>query len=463
MSLSTHRNSAVHIDGGTDGEEPNRSAATTEHQRSSWFVATGRNVHRARALGQKGWAFCATVQFQSLEQLENHWPLLLGNVRNNDEFSYFVGQLECSVLQHQHHLRVNQDESILPRVEPREGWTREIPKLHAQIYFQTSGATTIVKARRLLLPCAHYYLNKAIASADKNKAYVLKVWDQTSGDDYAGERWYGDLPCLKFYEVGRPRKGKELHQATAAIIKGATVNQVAIDYPLSYVRNNRGLNALHNQLAEPRRYSDPALRIYLFGVTGTGKTYQVLHLLNDVHREFLRTLGHDPDSRATRDNIYFATDPVKGMWWFDGHAPYNHTTRQGHHTTMVEEWTGARVKIPIVNRLLDRGPYDPPIKNSFVKFNSPCIIFASNEAPWVTVETGYWRKFPLEVRRAYLRRWTEQYSYVFECKKEEHFCNEDCDIECEDEWDYKRIQVPRRDIAIKMRDLRERDFSSNND
>lgn len=182
-------------------------------------------------------------------------------------------------------------------------------------------------------------LKKAIEYCQKEDTRIAGPWQ------------FGDPP-----EQG---KRNDLKEITEKIAEGAPIAQIAREYPAAYVRNYRGLQALHNLMHSPKPRPGPKI-LYLYGPTGAGKSRAV--------REYLYSL---PNVAEGREQVHYAKDVKEG--WMDG---YTYGTR----TIVFNEFTGQYPRSDILE-LLDRGPLRLPVKGGFVTITANIFVILSNFAP----------------------------------------------------------------------------------
>lgn len=207
---------------------------------------------------------------------------------------------------------------------------------HFQGYLVFVKKQRLTACQRLISNTAHYEGTRGGVKA--NYDYCTKADGRLEGPFVGGER-----PV----EAG---SSQQLEAATASVIRGSTLSQVAIDFPTIYLRHHRGLTALRNALTQPRP-RDISI-IWLHGPTGVGKT------------------------RAAFQRYPQAYFKPAGKW-FDGYDQQK-----------VVIWDDFRpssdVTLAQLLRITDRYPVIVEYKGGFVAFNALLIIFTSPLAPGET-------------------------------------------------------------------------------
>lgn len=166
------------------------------------------------------------------------------------------------------------------------------------------------------------------------------------------------------------------------IVSGASMREVAVENPGTYVRYYRGLNAFRAITATPRSTLTKAT-IY-WGPPGSGKTTLV--------RE-----------KAGNDAFYLNKTMVTGgnVWW-DG---YDH-----QKNIVIDEFYGW-IPLTVFLNLIDCLPMNVQTKGGSVVFNSPTVWFTSNENP-ITWYSKTFSENP-SGQPAYRRRLEEYCDVIF--------------------------------------------------
>lgn len=152
----------------------------------------------------------------------------------------------------------------------------------------------------------------------------------------------GDL----FIEVGtisKPGQRSDIHDATDMIKSGASMKEMAMEYPASYVKYHRGFEKFKSLLIESR--NEPPDVTVLYGPTGSGKSREARELLTSA----------------------YVWGPEQGKW-FDGY--------EGQEEVIFEEFRG-QISFGMLLRLLDRYDCRVETKGSTIQFVATKIVFTS--------------------------------------------------------------------------------------
>lgn len=171
-------------------------------------------------------------------------------------------------------------------------------RLHLQCYFHTKSRVTF---KKLKVMCKFDHIERAYKSEATNFKYCTKEESATGAYQMQmlGSEWTR--------EVKRNKKRKANEALIGSIKEGATVREVAQEYPHEFLRHNVGIASLvqhHRPTAPPTR---PVTVILLKGPTGVGKSYWARQLAH-YHRMTLYS------------KIIQAEDKTS---WFDGYTDQN--------------------------------------------------------------------------------------------------------------------------------------------
>lgn len=164
--------------------------------------------------------------------------------------------------------------------------------------------------------------------------------------------------CTKdgdFFEAGQvpPEKGSrsDLERIANAIRDGARVRTIAQQHGSAYIRYNRGIERLHFRLDQPRRWA-PVVTV-LYGDAGTGKS---------------RHVWETEDPEFTGESLW-----VFGSQggWFDGY--------DGHEAVLFDDFGGHEFKFTYLLKLMDRYPFQAPVKGGWTQWKPQRIYFTSNK------------------------------------------------------------------------------------
>lgn len=141
-------------------------------------------------------------------------------------------------------------------------------------------------------------------------------------------------------------------EAIATMIKeGKSMREVATEYPLQYIRYNKGFQELQRTLAPVTEEYEKLQVLVLVGPPGSGKTRE----------------AHEIDPKS-----YNVPEPMNGSLWFDGYT--------GQKTILIDDFYGW-LKYHTLLQLCDGYPMQLPVKGSFVGKNWKRVIITSNKPP----------------------------------------------------------------------------------
>ncbi len=161
----------------------------------------------------------------------------------------------------------------------------------------------------------------------------------------------------------------DLHEAAQRLLDGTSIEEVAEEFPVQFVRYSRGLRELSFTIGT-KRARDEFRRLkvlVLWGAAGTGKTRAAVGLAED--------------SRFILDN------PGGSNLWWDG---YN-----GEQTLIIDDFYGW-IKWGYFLRVLDGYELRLPIKGSFTYTKWTRVIMTSNKHPKEWYES---KGYPDELKR----------------------------------------------------------------
>lgn len=162
-------------------------------------------------------------------------------------------------------------------------------------------------------------------------------------------------------------KRNDLQPVVEAIVGGKRIAEVALEYPIQYVKFSRGLRDLAAITARQHQRSTKTEVWVLTGAPGTGKSRFCFE-----------------QATAVGDTYY----KPRGDWW-DGY--------EGQKSVIIDDFYGW-IKYDEMLKICDRYPYQVPVKGGYQPFTSERIYITSN-AP---VER--WYKFDNYNPAALLRR-----------------------------------------------------------
>lgn len=199
---------------------------------------------------------------------------------------------------------------------------------HLQGYVYFRSAITFRSAKRKIGETAH--IEKARGTAQENDDYCTKDGDF--------ER-RGDLPSQG--------KRNDLHVVTDRIAEGASMNDIANEFPVQYVHFNKGLRALKTALSSNERYGPP-LVIWIVGPSGIGKS----------------RMAHQVAKEAYYKN--------SSKWW-DGY--------EEQREVVFDDFRIDQFRFDEVLKMIDRYPLQVEIKGGSVWLRANRFIFTSINHP----------------------------------------------------------------------------------
>lgn len=143
----------------------------------------------------------------------------------------------------------------------------------------------------------------------------------------------------------RPGTRNDIHDVTKMIDEGATLKEIALAYPVPYVKYHNGFKSYRLETS-PDRSGEPNI-IVLWGPSGCGKSKTVHGVFKDGYRK------------------------PKGKWW-DGYSTQN---------TVVFEDFYSWISYDEILRVLDWYPMLVEIKNGYVRLVANTFVFTSNQDP----------------------------------------------------------------------------------
>lgn len=204
----------------------------------------------------------------------------------------------------------------------------------------------------------------------------------------------------------RQGQGKRTDLAAAAdrIINGATLREVALADPVTYVRNYRGLQDLRSRVYQAVDLLEGPEVYILWGATGVGKTHWARTTFGDTLYDLPLPVGSDL------------------LRWPD-YDPLHHTA------VLLDEFEG-QLSTAVCNRICDRYSFPARLYGGSINIRPRTIIFTSNKAIH-----EWWPSVPGMVEQAFRRRIT----------KEVH-CTTRADIETFKNWYIERCANTLTDV-----------------
>ncbi len=152
-------------------------------------------------------------------------------------------------------------------------------------------------------------------------------------------------------EFGTLARSKCSVDLVNSVINGASMKDIALDYPTQFISNSGGIKALKEAIVDPRKW---AMQIVVYwGDTGTGKTFSAWQKWPEA---------------------YSVSWPVGNTWWWQDY--------DGEDTVICDEFA-SQVKLQTMLRFLDRTPFRVFYKGGSTQFRSKRIVIVSNFDPLV--------------------------------------------------------------------------------
>jgi hypothetical protein len=245
---------------------------------------------------------------------------------------------------------------------------------HLQIYFELKDAMTYTACQKKLFK-AHYEKRKGhpkqAAGYCRKGAFEPpddKPFDYSVFYDEPHETWDGEQQG----EISSQGKRTDIDAPAEALAhEGATLTQIAEDYPVQFVKYHKGFQALRAHVLKPRSLGHMPEVIALWGPTGVGKT-------RDAYLKFWPDIPH------------YVWKPSNGGWW-DGY--------DGQDKIIIDEFRAQMTWSDILG-LLDRNEFRAPIKGGFVNIQASKFVITSPFPPdqWYKDDDRYDRFKQLERR-----------------------------------------------------------------
>lgn len=210
---------------------------------------------------------------------------------------------------------------------------------HLQGYLELKDGKTLSAVQKLLGGRAHL---------EKRKGTPKQASEYCKKDGRFTER--GNLT-----NQGKRNDLKEV----AELVKTGGVKAVTDTMPEMFIKHGRNIERLAELLMEPRDKNLPPKVIYLWGKSGTGKTYEACSI-------------EDPK------DLYVWTQP-RGYWW-NGYTQQKRVVIDDFHHD------GTEADFRYMLQLLHEYPFQVQTKGGMIHFNSPEIYITSEFPPeyWFT-------------------------------------------------------------------------------
>lgn len=208
---------------------------------------------------------------------------------------------------------------------------------HYQCYIEFSKPLSLKAIKEIVGDKAHIEARKG--TRDQARDYCMK-----SDTRIEGPFEYGS------WNAGGQGTRSDLNIVAMHIQMSETISlrDIAHEFPVAYIKYNRGLEKLVNLKRLPRDPNHPPKVEWVYGPTGCGKTRYA--------------------TTAYGDNYYIKDHT---QWW-DGY--------EQQPVIIIDDFDG-RWPYRDLLRLLDRYPYQGQVKGGYIHINSPNIIITADRRP----------------------------------------------------------------------------------
>lgn len=207
--------------------------------------------------------------------------------------------------------------------------------IHMQGFMQLKPKVRYKSAKALIPHNPHVEI--MVAGTDHNTIYCTKGYSKVRGP------WkYGIMVACQGFR-------SDLAAAAAAVVEGKPFKQIATEYPTTFIKYHRGMQAMRNVLSEPEAQPRNVHVHYYWGETRTGKSWSVWSKYNHDYRQLYSVMGD-------------------GKWW------QNYT---GQKAILFDDFTG-QVPFGTMLRWLDKFPLQVEVKGDTVWAHWTEVYFTSN-------------------------------------------------------------------------------------
>lgn len=204
---------------------------------------------------------------------------------------------------------------------------------HLQGYIEFFRPRRLQVVRKLISPRVHW--EKRCGTQADAIAYCKKVESRVVD----GVR----------IEFGTPARSKISVDLVSSVLAGASMKDLALDFPRQFMNNSVGIKALKEQIVDVRKWQMEV--IVFWGKTGTGKTFTAWQRWPEA---------------------YSVSWPIGSNWWWENY--------DGEETVICDEFA-SQVKLQKMLRFLDRTPFRVFYKGGSTQFRSKRIVLISNFEP----------------------------------------------------------------------------------
>lgn len=167
-------------------------------------------------------------------------------------------------------------------------WQREVapetgtPHIQGYVHFNKQRYMKFVKD---WLVSTTVHLEKANGNEKQNHDYCSKAESRAPGDDS------GPFEVGVYDDKGGQGKRSDLQDIADDVKQGATRKDIALTYPVQFIRYHQGIQALIQEARPPPPTERDIEVVCLWGATGTGKTHRVRAACPEIYEV---TPGRDP-------------------------------------------------------------------------------------------------------------------------------------------------------------------------
>lgn len=221
----------------------------------------------------------------------------------------------------------------------------ETKKQHYQGYCEIKNPLTYAGIKRLFAD-EKMHIEPRMGTAEQAANYCKKEESRIDGP------W-------EYGTISQQGKRNDLEDAVEIIKNGNTLEYLAQEKPMVFVKFSRGMKELYNTLNKPAERPAPHIE-YHWGAPGAGKSRY---------------------AHTTYPDAYHCIDNKEA--WFDGY--------DGQDAVIFDDFQGLIPRAHIL-KLLDRWPHRMPIKGGFVPIKATKFIFTSNSPPTAMYDEAFMRR-----------------------------------------------------------------------
>lgn len=210
---------------------------------------------------------------------------------------------------------------------------------HLQGYIEFSRPVRFNTVKSLLGGNPH--IEPRMGSRTQAQQYCMKSDTRVAGE---GPWEYGTFS-------DRQGRRTDMDDAMTILQDSRSLREVALNHRATFCRYSKGMQHWLAVTAEPRRYDEQPEILLFYGPPGAGKTRRAYEIYPDLFSK-----------------------PLDANWW-DGY--------EGQETVLIDDFAGraSHYRLDSTLRMLDRYPFDCPIKGSYVPLQAMRIIVTTNIHP----------------------------------------------------------------------------------